>query len=216
MKSAKIIRKGRIALIKGSGVDLLQFRSWDIMPGMPIAMFAGRLLRSKGVEEFVQACQQVNRVGQRLRCVIVGQLDPDNPSSLAPETIQHWIKQGGVEWWGFREDMPDVLRQARLVCLPTYYGEGLPKILLEAAACGRPLVATDIPGCREIVRDGETGYLVTPRDTKALVNVIERLIADPDLCSRMGMNARRLAESEFSVEKVNQDTLQLYSELLVN
>jgi len=216
LERAGVFGKARIALIRGSGVDLHEFQTADFIPGMPVAMFAGRLLRSKGVEEFVQACQRINREGQRVRCVIAGQLDPDNPSSLNQGAIQHWVNQGGVEWWGFREDMPEVLRQARLVCLPTYYGEGLPKILLEAAACGRPLVATDIPGCREIVLDGETGYLVPTRDTKALVKAIERLIADPDLCGHMGTNARRLVESEFSVGKVNQETMQLYSGLLLN
>jgi len=211
---AGVIRKGRKALIKGSGVDLQQFRPEKFMPGIPIAMFAGRLLQSKGVEEFVRACQMINSKGQRLRCVLVGPLDPDNPAALDRNTVERWIKQELVEWWGYREDMPEVLRQARLVCLPTIYGEGLPKILLEAAASGRPLVATDIPGCREIVHDGETGYLVPPHDHEALVNALERLITDPDLCGRMGTNARRLVETEFSVEKVNQATLRLYTELL--
>ena len=216
LNRAGVIQKGRTALIKGSGVDLRQYQPGDFMPGMPIAMFAGRLLRSKGVEEFVQCCQRINSEGQRLRCILVGQLDPDNPSALDRNEVDRWIKLGLAEWWGYREDMPEVLNQARLVCLPTYYGEGLPKILLEAAACGRPLIATDIPGCREIVHDGETGYLVPPRDLDALVNALERLIADPDLCRRMGINARRLAEDKFSVDKVNQDTLRLYSELLVS
>lgn len=209
-----IISGGRAALIKGSGVDLRHYCPGDFLPGVPIAMFAGRLLRNKGVEEFVQACRLINRNGQRIRCVLVGFLDTVNPSVLDHRLIDKWTNEGLVEWWGFREDMPEVINQSRLVCLPTYYGEGLPKVLLEAAACGRPVVATDIPGCREIVRDGETGLLVPPRDYKALAAAIERLVADPDLCRHMGENARRLVDTEFSVEKVNQETLKLYERLL--
>jgi len=210
LSRSRIIRGGLTVLIRGSGVDLGQYRPGDFLPGMPIAMFAGRLLRSKGVEEFVQACRLINKEGQCIRCVLVGFLDPINPSTLDYRLIDKWINLGLIEWWGFREDMPEVINQARLVCLPTYYGEGLPKVLLEAAACGRPVIATDIPGCREIIHDGKTGLLIPPRDYKALATAIKRLIVDPDLCRYMGENARRLVADKFSIEKVNQDTLKLY------
>jgi len=118
-----------------------------------------------------------------------------------------------VEWWGRRDDMPNVFAQAHVVCLPSYR-EGLPKVLIEAAACGRPIVTTDSPGCREIVQDGLNGLLVPVRDAVALAAALRKLIEDPELRRRMGGKGREMAVAEFSVEKVVTETLAVYQELM--
>ena len=119
-----------------------------------------------------------------------------------------------MEWWGLRDDMPSVLHKASVVALPTSYPEGTPKILLEAAACGRPIVATDVPGCREIVRHGENGLLVPPRDATALADALAVLVGDKDLRVRMGARGREIAVAEFSEEIVIGQTLAVYREVL--
>jgi glycosyltransferase involved in cell wall biosynthesis len=128
--------------------------------------------------------------------------------------LRAWHASRDVEWWGNRTDMPRVFRAAHIVCLPSYR-EGLPKVLIEAAACGRPIVATDAPGCREIVRDGENGILVPIRDSRAVAVAIGRLIADPPLRQRMGQRGREIAVTEFSLDRVIHETLEVYRKLLV-
>jgi glycosyltransferase involved in cell wall biosynthesis len=136
-----------------------------------------------------------------------------NPTSIGRAEIDVWTQKGIVEWFGWCDDMPSVLAQTQIVCLPSY-NEGMPKALLEAAASGCAIVTTDIPGCRDIVRDGETGLLVPPRDAAALVSALRTLIRRPELRARLGEAARRRAEADFSVEKVNAAIFSVYSELL--
>ena len=127
--------------------------------------------------------------------------------------LRGWEEEELVQWWGRRTDMPDVLAQANLIVLPSY-GEGVPKILLEAGALGRAVVTTDIPGCREVVRHGENGLLVPPRDAPALADAIGRLLRDPKTRARMGRRGREITQAEFSIDRVVTETLALYSELL--
>lgn len=212
---AGLVGSGSFALIRGSGVNLEEFVSTPEPDGEPIVVLASRMLEQKGIREFLAAIERLRRRAVVARFVLVGAPDPDNPSSIPEWQLQKWHDNGAVEWWGRREDMPDVLRQASVVCLPTYYGEGLPKVLIEAAACGRPIVATDWPGCREIVVDRENGLLVPPRDAAALAYALEQLIVDRSLREKMGRRSREIAEADFSVGKVVQQTLAVYSELLV-
>jgi glycosyltransferase involved in cell wall biosynthesis len=128
--------------------------------------------------------------------------------------LEGWAKEGVVEWWGRREDMPAVLAQSHVVCLPSGYGEGVPRSLIEAAASARPIVATDIPGCREIARHGENALLVPPGDPGALADALARLFADRELRMRLGAAGRRIAEAEFSADEVGRRTLALYEKLL--
>jgi glycosyltransferase involved in cell wall biosynthesis len=128
--------------------------------------------------------------------------------------LKAWNETGVVEWRGRRNDMPWIFAESHIVCLPTYYEEGVPKVLIEAAACGRPIVATDVRGCRDIVRHGENGLLVPPGEPKTLVDALRVLIQNPDLRARMGKCGRQIAENEFSVEKVVRETLAVYRELL--
>ena len=129
--------------------------------------------------------------------------------AVARDVLDEWVAEGAVEWWGHREDMAEVYRQATIVCLPSYR-EGLPKALLEAAACGSALVASDVPGCREICIDGETGLAVGARDSRALATAVERLLDDGRLRARLARAARALVEREFSLDKVATETLALY------
>jgi glycosyltransferase involved in cell wall biosynthesis len=174
-------------------------------------MLASRILRDKGVLEFIDAAKQLVSESVAARFVLVGAPDPENPASISPAQLKDLIGDA-VEWWGPRDDMPRVLTAASVVCLPSYR-EGLPKILLEAAACGRPIVATDVPGCREVVMNGESGLLVPARDAGALATAIKTLLGDSSMRSAMGARGRQLAEDEFSVERIAEETIRVYHEV---
>jgi glycosyltransferase involved in cell wall biosynthesis len=148
-----------------------------------------------------------------VRCVLVGDSDPENPAAISSSVLDAWMRDGRVEWWGRRTDMVDVMRQAHVVCLHSYR-EGLPKVLLEAAASGRALIATDVPGCRQVVVDRETGLLVPPRDSDALADAISAVVHDVDLRRRYGANARRLVVTRFGEERVHRQTIEVYRALL--
>lgn len=207
-----LLAEDQAVLIRGSGVDVEAFHPLPEAPGPPCIVLATRMLKDKGVAEFVEAARQLRAAGCAASFVLVGNTDPGNPSAIPRETLEAWDREGAVRWWGFRSDMLDVFGKAHVVCLPSY-GEGVPKVLLEAAACGRPLVASDSPGCREIVRQGETGLLVPPRDATALAAALRRLAEDPALRGRMGRAGRKLVEAEFSQDHVVARTLAVYREL---
>lgn len=202
-----------IRLIRGAGVDLERFSPRPELPGVPVVVLPARLLWDKGVEEFVGAARWLSEQGVKGRFALVGDPDPDNPASISDSDIKAWLAEGVIEHWGWCDDVVEVMRAAHIVCLPSYR-EGLPKSLLEAAACGRAIVATDVPGCREVVRDGDNGILVPAGDTRALARALLRLIEDETLRKAMGMRARARAESEFSQELVHEQTLAVYRELL--
>jgi len=144
----------------------------------------------------------------------VGERDSVNPNAIPADTLLKWQKEGDIEWWGYRNDMPRVFSESHIVCLPSYR-EGLPKVLLEAAACARPIVTTDAPGCREIVRDGYNGILVPIKNVQALAEGLKILIHNKKLRKEMGSNGHELVLSEFSIEKVIQDTLALYQGMII-
>jgi len=206
--------KRNLRLIRSAGVDLLKYTVLDMPVGVPVVMLASRMLWDKGVGEFVQAAVALKARGLPARFVLVGDPDDENPSSVPKKQLQDWHASGLVEWWGYRTDMPTVLSQASVVCLPSYYGEGIPKVLIEAMACGRPIVTTDMPGCRDLVREGVNGFLVMPRDAAGLAKRFDALLANPILCKSMGLEGRRLAEKEYSLTRVTQETMAVYEELL--
>lgn len=209
-----LLTRRQTALIRGSGVDPDRFRPTPEQPGPPVVVLASRMIRTKGIEEFVEAAGRLKDRGVEARFALVGAPDPGNLSSVSEEELRAWDGSGPVEWWGYRDDMPDVFARAHLVCLPTAYREGLPKVLLEAAAAGRALVATDIPGCREIVRPEENGLLVPPKDPEALAGALGRLLGDAELRRRMGRRSREIATGEFTVDRVVDRTLEVYDALL--
>lgn len=204
-----LVRLGRTILIRGAGVDLEVFWPCEEPKGLPLIVLPSRMLWDKGVGEFVEAARILLRSGVQARFVLAGDPDPVNPNTIGREQLEEWDREGVVSWLGHRNDIPSVLRAAHIVCLPSYR-EGLPKVLIEAAACGRSIVATDIPGCREIVRPGENGLLVPVRDAPALAEALGALIYDPIRRAKFGQAGRDLAEREFSQDHVARQTVQLY------
>lgn len=208
------VPQAQLHLIRGAGVDVSVFAPSPTPGPEPVTvMLVARMLWDKGVGEFIDAAQQLYAQGLAARFVLVGEPDPANPASIPLAKLREWHGHNGIEWWGQRKDMPAVLSQAHIACLPSFYGEGLPKSLLEAAACGLPIVTTDAPGCREVVTDDDNGLLVSVRNTKALVAALEKLIRDPELRRRMGQRSRARAVAEFSQEQVIAETLQIYREM---
>jgi glycosyltransferase involved in cell wall biosynthesis len=172
------------------------------------------MLWCKGVPEFVAAARQLGSQQWPARFVIAGRVDKENLNHIPREQLLAWHHEGCVEWWGDCENMPEVLGRATVVCLPTCYGEGLPKVLLEAASCGKPIVATDMRGCRDICRPGVNGLLIPSRDSEALAAAIRTLLADAALRRKMGEAGRRLVLEEFTAKQVARQTVDLYCSLV--
>lgn len=211
------LQKSQTRIVRGSGVGLDQFAFSPMPEGRPVVLLAARLLVDKGVYEFIDAARQVLRdtpAGFPVpRFVLVGAPDADNPSSLTPQDVEKLRLEGDVEFWGHRQDMASVIASASIVVLPSYR-EGLPKVLVEAAACGRAVITTDVPGCRDAIDPGTTGLLVPPKDSRALAQAIRTLLADPKKCAEMGVAARALAERAFDIRSIVRQHLQIYQELL--
>jgi len=207
-----IVRPTDSSVIRGAGIDVRKFRPVNPPAGLLVVALAARMLSDKGIWEFVEAAHRLFDAGVAARFVLVGVPDPENPASIRSEQLRAWHGQKGVEWWGRREDMVSTWHQVHVACLPSYR-EGLPKALLEAAACGLPIVTTEAVGCREVVRNHDNGLLIPVGDTQALANALRMLIFDADLRARMGKQSRARAEREFSSEWVINDTLAVYRSL---
>lgn len=201
----------KIRIIRGAGVELDRYVPVPPPGGTPIVAVVARMLADKGIREFVTAARSLKAEDCSARFVLVGGEDHANPAHIPRDELRTWVGEGVVEWWGHRTDMPAVLSQSTIVCLPSHR-EGLPKALLEAAASARPIVATDVPGCREVVHHGVNGLLVPSHDAVALAAAIRQLLDDSDLRIRMGAEGRRLVEADFSAEAVAEQTLALYRE----
>ena len=212
--AAQVGDSSRRTVLPGAGVDLAEFTaSEEPHADLPLVVMPARLLWDKGVGEFAAAARRLRAEGVRARFVLVGGEDPDNRSAVPARVVQEWVAGGDLEWWGFRGDMPHILASAAVVCLPSYR-EGMPGVLLEAAAAGRPVVTTDVPGCRDAVLPGETGLMVPARDAGALASALRTLLEDAALRQRMGAAARRRAETGFSRERVLSSTLGIYRSLM--
>ena len=210
--AGRLVAARIVVMIRGCGVDTRAFAPAPEPEGTVVVVFPARILGDKGAAEFVEAARILRRDGVAARFVMVGRTDPDNPTDVGEPAIRRWEAEGAVEWWGFRDDMAAVLNQAHIVCMPSYR-EGLPRVLIEAAACGRAIVTADVPGCREIVRDGVNGLLVPVRDGAATAAAIRRLIEEPELRRGLGARGREIALAEFSVERFVAETLAVYRTL---
>jgi glycosyltransferase involved in cell wall biosynthesis len=212
------IDRAWIVLIRGSGVDTRHFAPLPdpaALAGEPVrAALVGRMLRRKGVLDAAAAVRLLRARGVAMELLLAGLPDPDNPDSLDSATLAALGAEPGILWLGRVEDVRTVWRRAAIAVLPTTYGEGVPKALLEAAACARPIVATDMPGCREVVRHDATGLLVAPNDVAALADALARLAGDAGVRQAMGTAGRALVEREFGEAIVAQQTLALYQALL--
>jgi len=208
-----LVPKERNWLINGVGVDTDWFQYAPEQPADELlVVFPGRLLWSKGVGVLVEAAR-ILKARLPVRIVLIGRPDPGNPETISEEVIRDWESEGVIEWWGWQSSMREIYHQSHVVVLPSM-GEGLSKALLEALSCGRPIVATDVPGCREVVIPGVTGYLVPPNDIEALAEKLERLCKNPDLRHQMGLSGRRLAEEEFTDVKINREIKKIYTLML--
>lgn len=196
--------RGQSWLIPGSGVDLMHFRQ-EPLPEEPVFLMVARLLGAKGVREYARAAAAVRCRHPKARCLLVGWID-DHPDAISPQELESWVSNGTLEYLGRLEDVRTAYREALAVVLPSY-AEGLPRTILEAMAMGRPVIATDVRGCRDVVQHGRTGMLVPPRDWRALAEAMESFIEKPELARRMGTEGRRAAVERFDVHKVNAKIL---------
>ena len=208
-----LVPAAHVHMIRGSGVDVERFVSSPEPPAPPVrAIYGGRLLWSKGIRELVDAALVLRARRVPVEVVLVGDPDVENPESIPADAVKSWVHDGLVKHEPWADDMTSVWRGAHIAVLPSYR-EGLPKALLEAAACGRPLVATEVPGCREIARDGVNALLVPPRDAGALADAIAKLALDAPLRARLGAAGREIVVNEYAESIVVKETLALYRSL---
>ncbi|CAB3843790.1 N, N'-diacetylbacillosaminyl-diphospho-undecaprenol alpha-1,3-N-acetylgalactosaminyltransferase [Achromobacter pulmonis] len=213
LQSLGAVRDEQVVLIRGAGVDLDQYRALPEPPAPPVVVtMVARLLRDKGVREFVQAARLLRERGVDVSMQLVGGVDAGNPASVTPAEVQAWQREGCVQALGERSDVPQLYAASHIAVLPSYR-EGLPKSLIEAAACARAVVTTDVPGCRDAIDPGKTGLLVPVRDPQALADAIARLADDQALRQAMGTAGRALAEREFNIERVARLHVELYDTL---
>jgi glycosyltransferase involved in cell wall biosynthesis len=212
-----LVNPARVRLIPGSGVDCSRFhpQAQPIKVSAVRVLLASRLLWDKGIAEYVEAARRLQAEGRSLQFLLAGAPDPGNPASVSEATVQAWVSEGVIEWLGHVDDMAPLLAKVQIVALPSYR-EGLPKTLIEAAACGLALVATDVPGCREVVTDGVDGLLVPMGDATALADAIRRLDDDPAMRQRLGAAALAKVLARFDERIVVEQTLKVYQEILAN
>jgi glycosyltransferase involved in cell wall biosynthesis len=209
-----LARPEQLVCVTGAGVDVERFRfSPEPAADRPVVLCHTRMLWDKGVGELVEAARVLRERGKSFLVRLVGEPDLANPAAIAREQLTAWASAGVVEWLGARQDIPEQLERCHIACLPSYR-EGAPLSLLEAAAAGRAIITTDVPGCRAVVRHGHNGLLVPPRDASALATALERLLSDPEERQRLGRAGRLRAEREFATSVVNERVLGTYEEML--
>lgn len=211
LMSRGIVSPDHIVVIRGAGVDLARFHPGPEPKGPVRVTMVSRMIAEKGVRELVVAARTLKARGIDVRVTLAGTPDAENPSAIAENELAAWAREGIVEYLGHVADVAALWRESHVAVLPSYYGEGVPLSLIEAAAAGRPLVAADGPGLRDIVRHGKTGLLVPPRDADALADAIATLARDPGLRQGYGAGARKLAENAFAESIVQTQTLSLYA-----
>ena len=204
-RQMKVIGNQKIEMLHGSGVSLERF---TVQPTPETFAFLciSRLIRDKGVYEYLEACEIIKKKNPKIRCLLVGPYD-SNPSSLRPEELQGFIDSGVIEYFGEQTDVVPFFKQSSVFVLPSYR-EGTPKTVLEAMACGRPTVTTDAPGCRETVDDKVNGLLVPVKDVEQLAEAMQYMLDHPEEIDRMAKNARNKAEQVFDVKKVNKKIIK--------
>jgi glycosyltransferase involved in cell wall biosynthesis len=213
LKSLGAVRDAQVVMIRGAGVDLNEYRAQPEPPAPPVVVtMVARLLRDKGVQDFVQAARLLRERGLPVTMQLVGGVDAGNPASATQDEVDAWQQEGCVRALGERSDVAALYAASHIAVLPSYR-EGLPKSLIEAAACARAVVTTDVPGCRDAIEPGETGLLVPVRDAQALADAIARLAEDPALRQSMGAAGRALAEREFNIDRVARIHVEIYDAL---
>ncbi len=210
----KIIDQNKVKIIKGSGVNLNNYNFVKERTNPIVISFISRLLIEKGIKYFILAAEIIKkRTNLNLRFRVYGSIDSGNPQSITKIELKKWKKDGFVKFYGYSKNINNVLKNTNIVCLPSFYGEGLPKVLLEAAAAGRSVVTSNHPGCREAIIPNVTGYLVPIKNSKRLADKLEFLASKNKIRSRMGKNARIFAEKNFSSNFIAQEHMKLYKKL---
>ena len=204
----------KIVLIRGSGVEIDRYQTAPEPEGPITIGIAARLLANKGVEPLIEAHQRLRAEGLDVRLIVAGAPDPESPTSIPEAKLAAWRAAPGVDLAGHVADVRTLWARCHIACLPSRGGEGIPKSLLEAAACGKPIVATDVPGCREITAPGRNGALVPVDDVGALTDALRRLAADGDLRRTYGAESRRMVESDLAADKVGARIVAVYRALL--
>jgi len=200
-----LIKDDKAVIINGSGVNVERFK-WAPLPKEPAFLFIGRLIKDKGIVEYLEACKEVKGKHPEVRCLLVGQYD-SNPSALKKVELKPYVESGIIEYFGEQSDVRPFIAQCNTFVLPSYH-EGTPKTVLEAMAMGRSIITSNAPGCRETVVDGVNGYLVEIKDTKGLVDKMEHLISNPDISEKMGEKSLKFANEKYDVKFVNQSIMQ--------
>jgi glycosyltransferase involved in cell wall biosynthesis len=209
----KVIRASKARLIRGSGVDLSAYQ-YSAEPKEKIVItFVARLLTGKGIREFINASRIIHSNGKEVNFWVVGDLDEGNPESITKAEVASWKDLSNVKFFGFQSNVAELYSKSNIACLPSYR-EGLPKSLVEAAACGRAVITTDVPGCRDAIESNKTGLLVPVNNAVALADAIEYLLENPDVRERMGVAGRALAEKEFAIEKIVAEHMEIFQKLL--
>jgi glycosyltransferase involved in cell wall biosynthesis len=208
----RIVRSGQSRVVPGSGIDLDRFRPSEL-PDQPRFLMIARLLGDKGVREYAEAARELRGRLPSATFALVGELDRDNRSAIGEGELKSWVRDGILDYLGPAEDVRPHIERSMAVVLPSYR-EGLPRTLLEAAAMGRPVIGTDVPGCRQVVRDGVTGLLCEPRSAESLAAAMERLAGmPPGERGRLGAAARAMAEREFGEKRVTEAYLEVVASL---
>ncbi|MEQ1528083.1 MAG: glycosyltransferase family 4 protein [Methylococcales bacterium] len=203
------------AIILGAGVDTDLYKPVpEAIANTPIILFAARLLWDKGLGDLVAAAKLLRAQGLSFLIQVAGIIDKSTINAIDERILEDWHREGWITWLGTEKNMPKLIAQANIVVLPTFYGEGVPRILIEAASCQRAIVTTDMPGCREIVKHDVNGLLVPAQNSNALAGAIAKLIQNPGLRKTMGQRGREMVEKDFSEQHVIKQTLSLYAELL--
>ena len=210
----RLIPESKTILIPSVGVDKKRFHPAPLPEGMFTVGFVGRMLRDKGVIVFVEAARLLQEWGVPCRMVLIGEPDPGNAASVTVEELKEWDRLDNVEWWGWIENMQQAYARIHALAQPTSYGEGVPTTLVEAAAVNRAIIASDWPGCREIIIDNETGLLVPPKDPLALAQAVKRLVENQADYERLRLNVHEVALVKFSTDDVNSQTLKVYNSIL--
>ncbi len=207
------INESETKLIPGSGVDLDKFKHKDLPDGIPIIIMASRLIISKGVREFVNSARIIKEKGYSVRFQLIGKPDESNPLAIKNKEIRNWISNGDIEYLGFRNDIHKLIPNSHIVVLPSYYPEGLPKVLSEAAACGRAIITSDKPGCRDAIEENVTGLVIPPKESNVLANAILLLLQDKDKLKSMSIASRKRAEKIFDINKIVRTHIDIYNYL---
>lgn len=213
IKELNIVKGDDIRLVRGAGVEIDKFLPTPIPQTIPKIILPARLLWDKGIGEFIRVASKIKSRKIKALFQIVGDVDPHNPLSIPQSQINQWVGSGVVMHLGRKHDMNAIYKNASIICLPSY-NEGLPKALLEGASCGKPLVAFDVPGCREIVIDNLNGILVKFGDETRLEKALVSLIKNKKLCEKMGKKGREIVEINFSDKVINAQTLNIWKELM--